>query len=84
MLVLLDGRTHLGLDLLQVEVVAPPGDEAVGVELDHGAPVHLDPGRAAQGAAPDPFEGAAAAVTVRGGDLLLPVCLLYTSDAADE
>ena len=51
---------HLVVDLVQVEVVAPPGDQPVGVHVDHRAPVDLDGDGAPEGPPADPLEGPAA------------------------
>ena len=66
-------RGELSVELLQVEVVAPPGDQSVAVDVDDGRPVDGDGDGAAKRAPSDPLEGAARLVTVHREDLLLPV-----------
>src|SRR4051812_6085391 len=63
----------LVLRLLAVEVVAPAGDEAVGVDLDDGGAVHLDRRLALVGGAADPLEERPVVTAPDPGDLLPPV-----------
>src|SRR5580700_4424480 len=62
-----------GVDLPQVEVVAPAHHQALVVDLEHRATVEHRRRRTEERAGADPLEGTATIVAEYRGDLLAPV-----------